>query len=157
MNNYLLPEFTSEFNTLLNERVREHHHYGRVPPKHQSILTLKVLRELLNIELNPLTFEEVKAWFDRRVESKSFPDAHYEGECPHEIYGKSYYHYVIYEVNYYRNFYIAVDGFKYNLNSQKYPFSEMVVGTVNAHYSVSELLDVHPLELLCQMKGYVNR
>ena len=157
MNNYLLPEFSSEFNKVLNERVREHHHYGRIPHENNPSLTLRVLRELLNIELNPLTFEEVKAWFDRRVESKSFPDAHYEGECQHEIYGKSYYHYVIYEVNYYRNFYIAVDGFKYNLNSQKYPFSEMVVGTVNAHYSVSELLDVHHLELFCQMKGYVNR
>lgn len=159
MNNYLLPEFTPNFNKMLNEEVKNHHHYGRIPREYQPSLTLRVLRELININLNPLTFEEVKAWFDKKVskERPRFPDILYGGEHSHESYGRYYYLYQVYEVNYYRNFYIAHDGFKYSLNSsgETRKFSELL-SRDKAHYSLCELTGLTPLELFCQIKGYIN-
>lgn len=117
------------------------------------------IQSLCSKDINPLTFEEVKNWFDRKVakEHPKFPDILYGGEHSHECYGSFYYCYQVYEVNYYRSFYIVHDGFRYSLNSSGEPrkFSELLRRD-NAHYSLCELTGLTPLELFCQMKGYVN-
>jgi hypothetical protein len=113
------------------------------------------LKDLLNPDLNPLTFEEVKAWFDRKVvEGKG--DVIYGDTHAHESYGSIYCLYHIHEANYYHSRYISNDGFKYSLNSsEKYSFYELIEAD-KQHYSICELLSLTPLELFCQMKGYVN-
>lgn len=155
----LLPEFNDDFilrlTNLVTRNPADKKLKKRMPKEWACEKAIKQLRDLLNPDLNPLTFEEVKAWFDRKVvEGKG--DVIYGDTHAHESYGSIYCLYHIHEANYYHSRYISNDGFKYSLNSsEKYSFYELIEAD-KQHYSICELLSLTPLELFCQMKGYVN-
>lgn len=154
----LLPEFNEKFEDLLYDTITIDTMFakdrGRSPELWTTCASLRALQKLLNPDLNPLTFEEVKAWFDRKAK-EGRGEIIYGDTHAHESYGNVYYLYHIHKANYYHR-YIASDGFKYSLNSsEKHGFYELIESD-KAHYSLCELLNLTPLELFCQMKGYVN-
>lgn len=155
----LLPDFNEKFTSLLWSKLLNSLPFDSISKDWFKEEFNNSLQHLLSKDKNLLTFEEIKAWFDNRVakEHPKFPDILYAGEHSHECYGSFYYCYKVYEVNYYRSFYIAHDGFKYSLSSSGEPrgFDELLRGD-KAHYSLCELTGLTPLELFCQMKGYVN-
>lgn len=134
----LLPEFNERFNYILD---------ATVP---LGALSASVLRDLLNPDLNPLTFEEVKAWFDRKVA---------EGSYPFNI------HILTVKENAYRiikepaiskikaYFFLHKNGFTQSRMDCDFiiPYEPQ---TIFNH--LPEGLITTPLELFCQMKGYVE-
>jgi hypothetical protein len=107
-------------------------------------------RALLDPAQNPLTFEEVKGWFDKMCEKgKIF----FEGECEHKEYGKTYYHYNIE----WSNFYLSEDHYLRSLhgNGEKFIYNDLLVDHKNWYSLFDEdLLGVPVLTIFGQMKGY---
>ena len=138
----LLPEFNydlfQEICELLDLTDMENH--KEIAQRNAIFSALGTQSRLLNPDLNPLTFEEVKAWFDRKAKS---------GEC---VYHGEYLsresqkpcHW--YEIFWAKHYYIFHDGYtKKHLAGNRIPFSNLL----------NELSD-NPLYTFCQMKGYVN-
>jgi hypothetical protein len=122
----LLPEFNEKFNYTLD---------AMAP---LGALSVSVLRDLLNPNLNPLTFEEVKAWFDWKVSER---ECMYHGVCSDGSYR--------YEIFLAKHYFIHQDG--YARVSKIRPLENRI--------SFSNLLNElssNPLYTFCQMKGYVD-
>jgi hypothetical protein len=105
-----------------------------------TTITFRKASDLLNPDLNPLTFEEVKEWFDERVRNSTCV---YHNKRLLEYLKESAHWYEIFWANHY---YILPEGYtKSHLADTKKPFSELLT-----EFSGS------PLYLFCQMKGYVD-
>lgn len=130
----LLPEFNQHFIDLWHIEIGRELARGKEPD------AMQILRDLLNPDLNPLTFEEVRAWFDRKVGES---ECVYHGEYLSRESQKLCYWY---EIFWARHYHIFHDGYaKQHLAETLIPFSNLL----------NELSD-NPLYTFCQMKGYVN-
>lgn len=111
---------------------------------------IETLTSIFNPDTNPITFEEVKLWFEKKVEQNTHPEFKYIGECEHEVYGKCYYHFRVWDPNYWANFYLAENGWKTSLNSKTiYPYDpEELFQMLPVDFKITTL------ELFGQMKGY---
>ena len=102
-------------------------------------LSFRNASDLLNPDLNLLTFEEVKSWFDRKVRAS---------ECIHHgVRSDGSYHYEIFLSN---HFFIHQDGYA----------RVSGISTIEKQMSFSDLLyrlSSNPLYTFCQMKGYVDQ
>jgi len=126
----LLPEFNEKFRELCESK-------SDLPFSTKALteITFRKASDLLNPELNLLTFEEVKAWFDRKVNAS---------ECVYH--GEHQPGWFWYEFFLGRNFILSETGYKKYRNSPEIlPYSNLF----------NELSD-NPLYTFCQMKGYVN-
>ena len=135
----LLPEFNEKFEDLMYDTITIDTEFakdrGRSPELWTTCASLRALQKLLNPDLNPLTFEEVKAWFDRKAKAG---ECMYHGICPDDSH-----RYEIFLANHY---FIHQDGYaKQRLAENLMPFSNLL----------NELSN-NPLYTFCQMKGYVN-
>lgn len=144
----LLPDFNEKFNYILD---------ATVP---LGALSASVLRDLLNPDRNPLTFEEVKAWLDRMTEKAG--DFQYHGEIVNEL-GSPCFHYSIlcYQGNLhgYREFSIYINewGFSYSSRTYEFAIFNLLLEECGRHHcNLLSIMRLSPLELFCQMKGYVN-
>lgn len=125
----LLPEFNQHFIDLWHIEV------GRELARGKEPNAMQIPRDLLNPDLNPLTFDEVKAWFDWKAKAW---ECMYHGICPDDSH-----RYEIFLANHY---FIHQDGYaRQRLAENRIPFSNLL----------NELSD-NPLYTFCQMKGYVN-
>lgn len=133
----LLPEFNydlfQEICELLDLTDMENH--KEIAQRNAIFSALGTQSRLLNPDLNPLTFEEVRAWFDRKAKA---------GECVYH--GEHQPGWFWYEFFLGRNFILSETGYKKYRNSPEIlPYSNLF----------NELSD-NPLYTFCQMKGYVN-
>ena len=140
----LLPEFNEKFEDLLYDTINIDTEFAkdrwRSPELWTTCASLRALQKLLNPNRNPLTFEEVKAWFDRKVGES---ECVYHGEYLSRESQKPCYWY---EIFWARHYHIFHDGYaKQHLAETLIPFSNLL----------NELSD-NPLYTFCQMKGYVN-
>lgn len=131
----LLPEFNERFKELCESK-------SGLPLSVTALteIAFRKASDLLNPDLNPLTFEEVKAWFDRKAKAG---ECVYHGEYLSRESQKPCYWY---EIFWARHYHIFHDGYaKQHLAETLIPFSNLL----------NELSD-NPLYTFCQMKGYVN-
>lgn len=138
----LLPEFNEKFDTAIRKRIVGYDIFNDCDFGKVTLidLTIRAMKDLLNPDLNPLTFEEVKGWFDRKAKSGEcvyhgeYLSGSHKGSC----------HW--FEIFWARHYYIYQDGYAKQLLSETLiPFSNLL----------NELSD-NPLYTFCQMKGYVN-
>lgn len=126
----LLPEFNEKFKELCESK-------SGLPFSAKALteLSFRNASDLLNPNLNPLTFEEVKAWFDQKAE---------ESECVYH--GEHKPGWFWYEFYLRRNFILSEAGYKKYRNSPE----------ISPYSSLLKELSDNPLYTFCQMKGYVN-
>lgn len=126
----LLPKFNERFKELCESK-------SGLPLSVTALteIAFRKASDLLNPDLNSLTFEEVKAWFDWKV---SEGECMYHGICPDDSH-----RYEIFLANHY---FIHRDGYaRQRLAENRMPFSNLL----------NELSN-NPLYTFCQMKGYVD-
>lgn len=129
----LLPEFNEKFRKLCESK-------SGLPLSVTALteIAFRKASDLLNPDLNPPTFEEVKAWFDWKVSER---ECMYHGVCSDGSYR--------YEIFLAKHYFIHQDG--YARVSKIRPLENRV--------SFSNLLNElssNPLYTFCQMKGYVD-
>lgn len=123
----LLPEFNEKFTNEVLEKILNSLPFDSIPVRWFKEDRFKSMKDLLNPDLNPLTFEEVKAG-----------ECMYHGVCPDDSH-----RYEIFLANHY---FIHQDGYaKERLAETRLPFSNLL----------NELSN-NPLYIFCQMKGYVD-
>lgn len=141
----LLPEFNQHFIDLWHIEVGRELARGKEPD------AMQILRDLLNPDINPLTFEEVKAWFDRKW-----------AECSHPFN----IHILTGQENAYRiikepaiskiksYFFLHKNGFTQSGMDCDFiiPYEPEIIFN-----HLPKGLITTPLELFCQMKGYVDQ
>jgi len=109
-------------------------------------------RALLDPAQNPLTFEEVKAWFDMMCEKG---EVEYNGE--YEYKNILYSHYIVSPPKLTGYFYISKDHYLRSLRSRCYQFQYINLFITDDFFHnlyEKELLGIPPLTLFGQMKGY---
>lgn len=133
----LLPEFNEKFDTAIRKRIVGYDIFNDCDFGKITLidLTIRAMKDLLNPDLNPLAFEEVKAWFDQKAE---------ESECVYH--GEHKPGWFWYEFFLRRNFILSEAGYKKYRNSPE----------ISPYSSLLKELSDNPLYTFCQMKGYVN-
>lgn len=130
----LLPEFNQHFIDLWHIEV------GRELARGKEPNAMQIPRDLLNPDLNPLTFDEVKAWFDRQADENphiwlKIPISHYK------------------PINSPFSFFLHKNEWTTYLYKYQPYEPESICVRLN---EIPEYQSLTPLELFCQMKGYVN-
>lgn len=134
----LLPEFNEKFTDGVINKILNSLPFESIPTRWIKEDNFKSIRDLLNPELNPLAFDEVKGWFDRKVSER---ECMYHGVCSDGSYR--------YEIFLAKHYFIHQDG--YARVSKIRPLENRI--------SFSNLLNElssNPLYTFCQMKGYVD-
>ena len=127
----LLPEFNEKFKNIVASNITE----SDMWKGNTFNPTFRIMKDILNTDTNPLTFEEVKAWFDRKATEG---ECVYHGICPDDSH-----RYEIFLANHY---FIHQDGYaRQRLAENRMPFSNLLNELPN-----------NPLYTFCQMKGYVD-
>lgn len=158
----LLPDFNEKFDTAIRKAIESYDIFNDYEIGQVTLieLTIRAMKHFLNPDLNPLTFEEVKSWFDRMTEKAG--DFQYHGEIVNEL-GFPCFHYSIlcYQGNLhgYREFSIYINEWGFSYSSRTYEFAIfnlLLEECGRHHYNLLSIMKLKPLELFCQMKGYIE-